>query len=74
MKEALNYLEMYPDMVSKVIHLRVTSLNEEKEIKKNYFDATRRINLIKESYFIYDRSSPVKQSFISEINAVLQAI
>ena len=42
-------------------------LNEEKEIIKLYFDPTKRLNLLQESYFVYDRSSLVKQSFITEI-------
>ena len=39
-------------------------LDEEKAIK-NYFNPTKRLNLLQESYFIYDRSSMVKPSFIS---------
>ena len=39
--------------------------------KKNYFDPTKRLNLLQKSYFIYDCSSLVKPSFISELNKCL---
>ena len=45
-------------------------LAEEKTVK-NYFDPTKRLNLLQESYFIYSRSSLVKPSFISELNKFL---
>ena len=63
-KEALNRLEMCSDMASKVIHLRVTSsFKKVEQNKKNCFDVTKRINIIQESHFIYDRSSLVKRVF-----------
>ena len=46
-------------------------LDEEKAIKNIYFDATKRLNLLQESYFIYDRSSLVKTSYINELNKFL---
>ena len=46
-------------------------LDEEKAIKKNYFDPTKSLNLLQESYFIYDCSSLVKPYFISELNKFL---
>ena len=46
-------------------------LDEEKAIKKIYFDPTKSLNLLQESYFIYDRSSLVKPYFISELNKFL---
>ena len=46
-------------------------LDKEKAIKKIYFDPTKRLNLLQESYFIYDRSSLVKPSFISGHNNFL---
>ena len=46
-------------------------LNEGKEIKKIYFDPTERLNLLQESCFVYDRSSLVKPTFITEINKFL---
>ena len=46
-------------------------LDEEKAIKKIYFDSTKRLNLLQESYFIYDRSFLVKPTFISELNKFL---
>ena len=46
-------------------------LDEEKAIKKIYFDPTKSLNLFQESYFIYDRSSLVKPYFISELNKFL---
>ena len=42
-------------------------LDEEKDIKKIYFDPTKRLNLLQESYSIYDRSWLVKPSFMSEL-------
>ena len=42
-------------------------LDKEKTIKRNYFDPIKRPNLLQESYFIYDCSSLVKPSFISEL-------
>ena len=46
-------------------------LDEEKAIKKIYFDPTKSLNLLQESYFIYDCSSLVKPYFISELNKFL---
>ena len=46
-------------------------LNEEKEVKKIYFDLTKRLNLLQEPYFVYNRSSLVKPTFITEINKFL---
>ena len=46
-------------------------LDEEKTIKNFYFDPTKRLNLLQESYLIYDRSSKVKPFFISELNQFL---
>ena len=47
------------------------TLDEEKAIKKIYFDPTKSLNLLQESYFIYDHSSLVKPYFISELNKFL---
>ena len=47
------------------------TLDEEKAIKKIYFDPTNCLNLLQESYFIYDHSSLVKPYFISELNKFL---
>ena len=46
-------------------------LDEEKAIKKIYFDPRKKLNLLQESYLIYDRSSLAKSSFISELNKIL---
>ena len=46
-------------------------LDKEKAIKKIYFDPTGRLNLLQKSYFIYDCSSLVKPSFLSELNKFL---
>ena len=46
-------------------------LDEEKVIKKIYFDPTKRLNLLQEPYFIYDHSLLVKPSFISKLNKFL---
>ena len=46
-------------------------LDKEKAIKKIYFDPTKRLNLLQESNFTYDRSSLVKPSFIRELNKFL---
>ena len=40
-------------------------IDEEKVIKFFYLDPTKRLNLLQESYFIYDCSLLVKPSFIS---------
>ena len=45
-------------------------LNEEKE-KKIYFVPTRRLNFLQTSYFVYDRSSLIKPTFITGINNFL---
>ena len=42
-------------------------LDEEKAIKKIYFDPIKSLNLLQESSFIYDCSSLVKPYFISEL-------
>ena len=47
------------------------NLDEEKSIKKIYFDPTKRLNLLQKSSFNYDCSSLVKPSFISELNKSL---
>ena len=36
--------------------------NEESEIKKNYFDLTKKLNLLQDTFFNYDCSAIVKQS------------
>ena len=36
-----------------------------------YFDPTKWLNLLQESYFVYDKSSFVKLTFITEINKFL---
>ena len=46
-------------------------LDEEKAIRKIYFDLTMRLNVLQESYFIYDHSSLLKLSFISKLNTFL---
>ena len=46
-------------------------LDEEKKIKTFFVDATERLNLLQESYFIYDSSSLVKASFLNELNKCL---
>ena len=43
----------------------------EKEIKEIYFRVHELVNLYQESYFLYDRSNLVKQSFVNEINEFL---
>lgn len=43
----------------------------EDAIKKIYFDPTERLNLLRKSYFVYDHSSLVKNSFISKIKKFL---
>ena len=45
--------------------------NEEKKNKTNYFDVTKTLNLLKDPFFIYDRSALFKQSFITELNKFL---
>ena len=42
----------------------------EKDVKKMYFQA-HESNLFQESYFLYDRSNLVKQSFVNKINRFL---
>ena len=46
-------------------------VNEDKKIKKIYFDRTKRFNILQDPYFVYDRSSLVKPTFITEINKFL---
>lgn len=46
-------------------------LDEEKKIKTFFVDATERLNLLQESYFIYDSSSLVKAFFINKLNKCL---
>ena len=43
----------------------------EDAIKKIYFDPAERLNLLQKSYFVYDHSSLVKNSFISKIKKFL---
>ena len=43
----------------------------EDAVKKIYFDPTDRLNLLQKSYFVYNHSSLVKNSFISKIKKFL---
>ena len=45
--------------------------NEEKKIKKKTFRRTKIVNILQDTFFIYDRSALVKQSFITELNRFL---
>ena len=45
--------------------------NEEKRIKKKTFRRTKIVNILHDTFFIYDRSALVKQSFITELNRFL---
>ena len=47
------------------------SKTRKKRFKKLYFDPTKRLNLLQESYFAYDSSNLVKQPFIAEMNKFL---
>lgn len=42
--------------------------HDELEVKNNYFPISNRLNLIQDSYFIYDHSDFVKKLLITELN------
>ena len=42
--------------------------DDELDVKKNDFAISNRLNLIQDTYFVYDHSNFIKKSFITELN------